>query len=122
MQFLLDGLHEDLNKVTKRPDTSLTDKEEAVLEKLPALLAAQQEWVRAMKRDNSLITDWFTGQERSRITVRTQSRLRGTAKTDLSFVVSALQSNKYDMAEFQHAIFGYSSRSKGSRNAERMPQ
>lgn len=69
LSFLIDGLHEDLNSVKKKPNTQLTDEEEAELERMPSLLAAEREWKRALLRDDSIITHLFAGQERSRLTV-----------------------------------------------------
>jgi len=67
--FLLDCLHEDLNVVGKKPDTSLSNAEEAALERMSASLAAAREWQRAKQRDCSIVTTLFTGQERSQLIV-----------------------------------------------------
>lgn len=67
--FLLDCLHEDLNIVGKKPDISLSEAEEAELEKLSDALGAETEWQRAKQRDSSVVTRLFTGQERSRLIV-----------------------------------------------------
>lgn len=68
LNFLLDGLHEDLNKrrITdarqKKAIVELTSQEEQVREALPIRLAATIEWERYLKLNLSIIVDYFQGQ------------------------------------------------------------
>lgn len=57
MRFLLDGLHEELNKVTKKPAYRELD-----FESLPADQQSEKWWQYNRERDNSIITELFTGQ------------------------------------------------------------
>ncbi len=74
LSFLLDGIHEDLNRVTlKPPAVMLTPQEEAEMEKLPACIASDREWSRWMSRNNSVIADYFQGQFRNQLQCMTCS-------------------------------------------------
>eukprot|EP00045_Choanoeca_perplexa_P012453 m.135922 g.135922 ORF g.135922 m.135922 type:complete len:1072 (+) comp16013_c0_seq1:101-3316(+) len=64
--FLLDGLHEDLNRVRKKP--TMIDLK---LDGLPDPLAAEKAWHEYTSRNNSIITDVFQGQYRSAIRCKT---------------------------------------------------
>ncbi|KAL6077647.1 Ubiquitin carboxyl-terminal hydrolase 15 [Balamuthia mandrillaris] len=58
--FLLDGLHEDLNRVRDKPyvETKEADgREDAIV--------AQEAWAGHKARNNSVIVDWFQGQLKS---------------------------------------------------------
>lgn len=67
LSFLLDGLHEDLNRVLMKPQIQVTPEREAELEKLPLQIASQQEWETYRGRNDSLIVDFFQGQFRNRM-------------------------------------------------------
>ena len=67
LSFLLDGLHEDLNRVLQKPQIQVTPEREAELEKLPLQIASQQEWETYKSRNDSLIVDFFQGQFRNRM-------------------------------------------------------
>lgn len=67
MSVLLDGLHEDLNRVLHKPTIEITPEREAELEKLPTQLASEQQWQMYRMRDDSLVVDFFQGQYRSRL-------------------------------------------------------
>lgn len=67
LSVLLDGLHEDLNRVLHKPTIDLTPEREAELEKLPTQLASEQQWQIYRMRDDSLVVDFFQGQYRSRL-------------------------------------------------------
>lgn len=62
ISYMLDGLHEDLNRIKKKPymeidtDTKISDEE----------LSAKM-WDYHLARNNSVITDLFCGQQRSRL-------------------------------------------------------
>ncbi|XP_054720476.1 ubiquitin carboxyl-terminal hydrolase 4-like [Uloborus diversus] len=56
MAFLLDGLHEDLNRVKKKPYIELSDADGR-----PDELVAKEAWENYLKRNNSIIVDIFHG-------------------------------------------------------------
>ena len=58
MAFLLDGLHEDLNRVIMK-----TYVEEKDTTSLPDVEAAQISWTNHLKRNNSVIVDMFQGMQ-----------------------------------------------------------
>jgi len=76
LSFLLDGLHEDLNRVLQRPQIQPTPEREAELEKLPLQVASQQEWETYKARNDSLIVDFFQGQFRNRMECLTCHKVR----------------------------------------------
>jgi len=57
LRFLLDGVHEELNRVAKKPPYKELD-----FDKLPIEEQSQNWWIYNLERDNSIITDLFTGQ------------------------------------------------------------
>lgn len=60
---LLDGLHEDLNLVVDPPVLQPNSPErEAELERLPEVVAADQEWEKYRSRNDSIIIDFFQGE------------------------------------------------------------
>lgn len=67
LSILLDKLHEDLNRVLHRPDTTPSPEHEAQLEKLPIQMASEQEWIIYRMRSDSLVVDYFQGQYQSRL-------------------------------------------------------
>ncbi|EMD39329.1 hypothetical protein CERSUDRAFT_64183 [Gelatoporia subvermispora B] len=64
---LLDGLHEDLNRVLHKPHTEPTPEQEAELERLPVQIASEREWQIYRMRNDSLVVDFFQGQFRNRL-------------------------------------------------------
>lgn len=68
LNFLLDGLHEDLNQCGGHPHMKpLTDAEEERREQLPCRLASAIEWERYLKTEFSALVDIFQGQYLSRL-------------------------------------------------------
>lgn len=61
--FLLDGLHEDLNRVKKKPYVEKPDWQGGGDKELVQL--ARESWDGYMKRNDSVIVDLFQGQYRS---------------------------------------------------------
>ncbi|RKP14024.1 hypothetical protein BJ684DRAFT_6764, partial [Piptocephalis cylindrospora] len=62
LAFLLDGLHEDLNRIRKKPYIEVPDangRDDAVV--------AQEQWEIHGKRNASIVVDTFLGQYRSRL-------------------------------------------------------
>lgn len=60
LAFLLDGLHEDLNRVKNKPYT-----ENPEVDGQPEEEVAREAWKRHKERNNSIIVDWFQGQLKS---------------------------------------------------------
>jgi ubiquitin carboxyl-terminal hydrolase 8 len=68
LSFVLDGLHEDLNRIkVKPPPVDMSPEREARLETLPPELASEQEWDIYKQRNDSFIVDLFQGQYRNRL-------------------------------------------------------
>lgn len=60
--YLLDGLHEDLNLISKKlAPAKMTPEEEQRLEAMPEVLAADSEWKNYRDRNDSVIIDFFHG-------------------------------------------------------------
>ncbi|KAF9560109.1 cysteine proteinase [Agrocybe pediades] len=67
LSFLIDGIHEDLNRIIAKPNYTRTPEEEAELERLPQQIASDREWRAWRARNDSLIVDFFQGQFRNRL-------------------------------------------------------
>lgn len=68
LSFLLDGIHEDLNRImVKQPVAAITPEQEEELNRLPPMIASDREWRSWKARNDSLIVDYFQGQFRSRL-------------------------------------------------------
>jgi ubiquitin carboxyl-terminal hydrolase 8 len=67
LAFLLDGLHEDLNRVTKKPYV----QDIAVPLGKPHEIAAAEAWRNHLLRNKSIIVDLFQGQTRSTLACST---------------------------------------------------
>jgi ubiquitin carboxyl-terminal hydrolase 8 len=67
LSILLDGLHEDLNRVLRKPEHLVTKEREEELERLPQPIASDQEWTIYRMRNDSVIVDFFQGQFRNRM-------------------------------------------------------
>ncbi|KAJ7019793.1 ubiquitin carboxyl-terminal hydrolase 4 [Mycena alexandri] len=67
LSFLLDGIHEDLNRLLARPTFTRTPEQEAELERLGPQIASEQEWRLWKTRNDSVIVDFFQGQFRNRL-------------------------------------------------------
>ncbi|GMF36015.1 unnamed protein product [Phytophthora fragariaefolia] len=63
MNFLLDGLHEDLNRVKTKPYTKPVERNGRSDPEV-----AQEEWKQFLRRNDSIIVDNFMGQLRSHVT------------------------------------------------------
>ncbi|GAV50855.1 hypothetical protein ZYGR_0AD00380 [Zygosaccharomyces rouxii] len=67
-QFLLDGLHEDLNQCGGNPPLKeLSEEAEKMRERLSMRIASSIEWERYLTRDFSVIVDLFQGQYASQL-------------------------------------------------------
>ncbi|KAG5891616.1 hypothetical protein JTB14_037130 [Gonioctena quinquepunctata] len=66
LAWLLDSLHEDLNRVAKKQYTELKDSGGR-----PDEIVAEEAWQQHLNRDHSIITDLFYGQLKSKVTCQT---------------------------------------------------
>ena len=76
LSTLLDGLHEDLNRIIDKPTIETRPEREAELEALPIQIASEQEWNIYRIRNNSLVVDYFQGQFRNRMQCMTCNKER----------------------------------------------
>ncbi|KAI5123494.1 hypothetical protein M0805_008862 [Coniferiporia weirii] len=81
LNSLLDGLHEDLNRILKKQPMEVTPEREAELEVLPQQIASQQEWNMYRMRDDSIVVDFFQGQFRNRMECLTCRKTSTTYNT-----------------------------------------
>jgi len=70
LAFLLDGLHEDLNRIKKKPY-----RENPEVDDRPQEEVAQEAWDNHRARNDSVIVDWFQGQLRSTLVCPKCSRV-----------------------------------------------
>ncbi|PNF18004.1 Ubiquitin carboxyl-terminal hydrolase 2 [Cryptotermes secundus] len=61
LRYLLEGLHEDVNRVTTKPKAILTDVDDQLSDQQKAL----ESWKRYLRMDNSKVVDIFVGQLKS---------------------------------------------------------
>lgn len=88
LNFLLDGLHEDLNVVQRRPPPTPEDPDQdAWFEKLPDWEASGIAWEKYLKRNSSVIVSLFQGQFRNRLQCMT---CHTTSTTYNSFMTLSL--------------------------------
>jgi ubiquitin carboxyl-terminal hydrolase 8 len=83
LSFLLDGLHEDLNRVLNKPMHEVTPEREAELETLQQQIASEQEWQIYRMRNDSIVVDFFQGQFRNRMECMTCRKVR---QIDYSYI------------------------------------
>ena len=76
LSFLMDGIHEDLNRILAKPSFTTTPEEEAELERLPPQIASEREWRTWRSRNDSLVVDFFQGQFRNRLECLTCRKVR----------------------------------------------
>ena len=77
LSFLLDGIHEDLNRVLVKPDLTKTPAQEEELERLSTQVASEQEWRLWKTRNDSIIVDFFQGQFKNRMQCLTCNTVGG---------------------------------------------
>jgi len=75
LAFLLDGLHEDLNRVAEKPYVELKDSNNR-----PDIVCAQEAWENHLLRNKSVIVDLFHGQLKS--SVRCKQCLQESVRFD----------------------------------------
>ena len=91
MQFLLDGLHEDLNRVLKKPYTVGVDSNNR-----PDEIVAVESWETHVKRNDSHILDTCFGQLRSHVTCQNckEQSVKFDAYSSLSLPIPYKNSKK----------------------------
>ncbi|KDR71823.1 hypothetical protein GALMADRAFT_74739 [Galerina marginata CBS 339.88] len=67
LAFLMDGIHEDLNPILKKPNYIHSLEEEAELQLQPLRIQRDREWSNWRVRNDSLIVDLFMGQFRTQL-------------------------------------------------------
>ncbi|XP_071205203.1 ubiquitin carboxyl-terminal hydrolase 19-like isoform X13 [Salvelinus alpinus] len=67
MAFLLDGLHEDLNRIQNKPYTETVDSDGRQDEVGEIKVVADEAWQRHKMRNDSFIVDLFQGQYKSKL-------------------------------------------------------
>lgn len=73
LSFLLDGLHEDLNRVHRKPYVELKDSSNR-----PDQEVAREQWENHLLRNQSIIVDLFHGQLRSKVRCKECSTISTT--------------------------------------------
>jgi ubiquitin C-terminal hydrolase len=63
LTFLVDGIHEDLNRVLKKPDIKTVDGNDRKDSEM-----ALESWISYTARNQSIIVDLMTGQFKSKVT------------------------------------------------------
>ncbi|KAI0642296.1 cysteine proteinase [Trametes meyenii] len=104
LSFLLDGLHEDLNRVLNKPQISSTPQREAELERLPTQIASEQEWEIYRMRDDSLVVDFFQGQYRNRMECLTCSKTSTTYNTFMYLTLPIPTNRGHSKVSLQQCI------------------
>ncbi|KAG0169485.1 ubiquitin-specific protease doa4 [Apophysomyces sp. BC1015] len=85
LTFLLDGLHEDVNLVVKRPPPPPEDlEEEERFERLPDWQASGIAWEKYLARNASIVVSLLQGQYRSRLTCLTCHKTSTTYNSFMS--------------------------------------
>lgn len=74
LSYLLDGLHEDLNRVKNKPQVNPIESDGTEADDI----VAQKTWDSYLKRNNSIITDLIAGQFKSTIVCPTCSKISVT--------------------------------------------
>ncbi len=73
LSFLLDGIHEEMNRVTKKTYVELRESDGG-----PDEIVAKEAWQNHLKRNDSIIVDLFHGQYKSNVVCPTCHRISVT--------------------------------------------
>ncbi|CCM01336.1 uncharacterized protein FIBRA_03385 [Fibroporia radiculosa] len=104
LNFLLDGLHEDLNRVLQKPQIDSTPEREAELERLPTQIASEQEWQIWRMRNDSLVVDFFQGQFRNRLECLTCHKTSTTYNTFMYLTLPIPTSRSLSKVSLSHCL------------------
>uniref|UniRef100_A0A672YFV9 Ubiquitin carboxyl-terminal hydrolase n=1 Tax=Sphaeramia orbicularis TaxID=375764 RepID=A0A672YFV9_9TELE len=77
LAFLLDGLHEDLNRVHEKPYVELKDSDGR-----PDWEVASEAWENHLRRNRSIVVDLFHGQLKSQVKCKTCGHISITGKEE----------------------------------------
>ncbi|KAL0060484.1 ubiquitin-specific protease doa4 [Marasmius tenuissimus] len=115
LSFLLDGIHEDLNRIIHRPQWNRTPEQEEELERLPPQIASEQEWRAWKERNDSIIVDYFQGQFRNQMKCLTCLKTSTTYNTFsiLSVPIPHGRSGKVPLQRCLDAFFNTELMEKG---------
>ncbi|KAG9672393.1 cysteine proteinase, partial [Aureobasidium melanogenum] len=103
--FLVDCLHEDLNKNwAKTPLKALTADQEATREKMPKPMVCRTEWGRYTHREQSYLTQLFGGQHASRLRCTT---CHFTSTTYEAFYSISVEIPRSGVASIQDCLRSY---------------
>ncbi|KAI5204447.1 cysteine proteinase [Aureobasidium subglaciale] len=103
--FLVDCLHEDLNKNwSKTPLKALTADQEATREKMPKPIVCRTEWGRYTHREQSYLTQLFGGQHASRLRCTT---CHFTSTTYEAFYSISVEIPRSGVASIQDCLRSY---------------
>ncbi|KAL9041261.1 MAG: hypothetical protein Q9180_001398 [Flavoplaca navasiana] len=95
LDFLLDCLHEDLNRFwEKQPLVPLSPQQEITRERMPIPEVSKIEWQRYTHRESSFISDLFAGQHASRLRCTTCNSTSTTYEAFYSISVEIPQKGK----------------------------
>ncbi|KAG6876190.1 hypothetical protein C0992_000552, partial [Termitomyces sp. T32_za158] len=86
LTFLLDKIHEDLNRILTKPtEPPLTPEQEYAMELRDSRTAIDEEWSRWRNSNDSIIVDLFQGQFRNRLQCSICQRVREYCQRHLDF-------------------------------------
>ncbi|PCH35818.1 cysteine proteinase [Wolfiporia cocos MD-104 SS10] len=104
LNFLLDGLHEDLNRVLDKTQVESTPEREAELERLPTQIASEQEWQIWRMRNDSLVVDLFHCQCRNRLECLTCHKTSTTYNTFVYLTLPITSSRGLSKISLYHCL------------------
>ncbi|KAG8799247.1 ubiquitin-specific protease doa4 [Serendipita sp. 398] len=104
MIFLLDNLHEDLNRILRRQIIETRPEREAELERLPTQIASEQEWQLYRMTNNSIVVDYFQGQFRNRMECMTCHKTSTTYNTFMHLSLPVPDSKRASRVTLQQCL------------------
>lgn len=94
LAFLLDGLHEDLNRVAEKPYVELKDSNNR-----PDIICAQEAWENHLLRNKSVIVDLFHGQLKSAVRCRA-CNMESVRFDPFNYLTLPLPMESYQLCDF----------------------
>ncbi|KAL8278990.1 hypothetical protein RQP46_008659 [Phenoliferia psychrophenolica] len=106
--FLLDGLHEDLNYVTKKPPVvEMSPEREHDLETLPQQIMSEREWDIYRRRNDSFVVQCFQGQFRNQMKCLTCGKTSTTYNTFMPLSVPIPSGRGVSKVDLQACIASF---------------
>ncbi|KAM0787637.1 hypothetical protein ACM66B_003702 [Microbotryomycetes sp. NB124-2] len=106
--FLLDGLHEDLNYVVKKPPPiEMTPDREHDLETLPPQIMSEREWEIYRMRDDSFVVQCFQGQFRNQLKCLTCGKTSTTYNTFMPLSIPIPSGRSASKATLEECISAF---------------